>query len=50
MTTTNKTPRTKKLSLRARQARCTHPAPAAIELLDGARVCTACEAVLAAAA
>jgi hypothetical protein len=44
----NKTPRTKKLTLRTRQARCSHPAT--IELMDGARVCTACEAVLAIAA
>lgn len=43
MTNTNKTPRTKKLTLRTRQARCTHPRT--IGLTD-CEVCIECEAVL----
>lgn len=47
MTNTNKTPRTKKLTLRTRQARCSHPRTIEIST---ARVCTECEAVLPLAA
>lgn len=44
MKTTNKTPKMPKMPVAQRRALCAHVQT--IELLDGVKVCTCCEAVL----